>query len=303
MSQSIKDSSKNTQTIYFKDIYNTFSDYAYLIDFYHQNKERMYETIEISFERVKWLAANACSSIGAIIQKLMNSFNRINIYDINNNKVKDILARNGFLAFLGQERTHDSRGTTIRFLKLSPTQGRFFSNYIQEELLAKQAMPQMSARLKKKIFEGIYEIFMNAAIHSDTQEGIFACGQFFPGHHRIEFTLTDLGIGIKNRVNRYLNASFSAEEAIEWAIQERNTTKGGDSGGLGLSILKQFISLNKGSMQIISNDGFWELSEKGISKNHFQKDFPGTVVNICFKTDDPMKYMLKEEIIDDAELF
>ncbi|MDR4507873.1 MAG: hypothetical protein MRJ65_06500 [Candidatus Brocadiaceae bacterium] len=45
----------------------------------------------------------------------------------------------------------------------------------------------------KKITESIYEIFVNAQIHSET-DFIYTCGQFFPNKHMIEFTIKDTGI-------------------------------------------------------------------------------------------------------------
>lgn len=288
--------------IQFENIYNDYNSYNYLVYFYHQNQSKAYETIDISFRNVNWIAANSCSMIGAIFQKLQDSFNKIKIWEMND-RLTDILSRNGFLAFLGYQRTYDYQRTTIQYLKLYPKDRRYFSEYIREDLLGKQSMPVMSDRLRKKIIEGIYEIFINAAMHSDTKEGIFTCGQFFPTKNVIEFMITDLGVGIRNQVSRYLNAPFSAVDAIEWAMKERNTTKPNDSGGLGLAILKSFIALNKGKIQIISNNGFWEFSEKGIEKKFLNAEFPGTSVNISINTNDQAHYRLWDEIIHDEDIF
>ena len=115
--------------------------------------------------------------------------------------------------------------------------------------------------------------------------------------------ITDLGIGIRNRVCQYLNESLSSVDAIEWAMKERNTTKPNDSGGLGLAILKSFIALNRGKIQILSGDGFWEFSEKGTDKRFFSNEFPGTAVNICINTNDLAHYRLWDEIIEDENIF
>lgn len=286
----------------FENINNDYNSYNFLIDFYQQNKSKTNQTIDISFNYVDWIAANTCSMIGAIFQKLQRSLNTIRISHIDR-KIEDVLKRNGFLAFLGYPRTPDRQQTTIEYLKLSPRDNRYFSEYIRDDLLGRKEMPTMSDRLKRKISEGIYEIFVNAVMHSGTKEGIFTCGQFFPRKNTIEFMITDLGIGIRNRINHYLKKSFPAVKAIEWAMQERNTTKPNDSGGLGLAILKRFITLNKGRIQIISNDGFWELSERGIDRQTFSGEFPGTAVNICINTDDPMQYSLYNETISDEDIF
>ena len=286
----------------FENINNDYNSYKFLIDFYQKNKNKSYQTIDISFGNVDWIAANTCAIIGAIFHKLQRSFNAVRIFNFKG-KVEDILKRNGFLAFLGYPRIPDFKQTTIQYLKLSPRDHRYFSKYIHDDLLGRQEMPTMSERLKRKISEGIYEIFVNAVMHSDTKERIFTCGQHFPRKNTLEFMITDLGIGIKNRFNQYFNKSISAVDAIEWAMQERNTTKPNDSGGLGLSILREFVILNKGKIQIISNDGYWELSDSGINKKSFNQESPGTAINISIRTNDQIQYALNDEIIKDEDIF
>jgi hypothetical protein len=151
----------------------------------------------------------------------------------------------------------------------------------------------MSDKLQKRFLESIFEIFTNAVIHSETEEGIFTCGQYFPQMNYIEFTITDLGVGIKNRIKKDKNIDLSADEAIEWAMQDRNTTKT-KSGGMGLSLIKEFILLNKGKIHVVSNDGFWELSSGVIKKKIFGSEFPGTMVNIYIDTSDKHHYGLVE---------
>ena len=52
---------------------------------------------------------------------------------------------------------------------------------------------------------------------------------------------------------------MAPEEAIEWATRANNTTKRGDvPGGLGLKLLCEFIDLNGGSLQIVSDGGLLE---------------------------------------------
>ena len=108
------------------------------------------ENVDISFESVSWIAANACSMIGAIFQKIQGHFNTIKIFALND-KLRNILERNGFLSFLGYPRVPDYQHTTIQYQKLFPKDSRFFSEYIRDDLLSKEAMPSMSPMLKKKI--------------------------------------------------------------------------------------------------------------------------------------------------------
>ena len=156
----------------------------------------------------------------------------------------------------------------------------------------------MSPGLLKKFRESIFEILSNAVIHSKTELGIFSCGQFFPKYHRLDFSIADLGIGIRNNVKQNANLDLTAEKAIQWALEGNNTTKKGSiPGGLGLKLLCEFIKMNKGRIQIVSDKGYWELSNNGqIQTQSFLNPFPGTVVNIEINTADTNSYCLSSEI-------
>lgn len=63
-------------------------------------------------------------------------------------------------------------------------------------------------------------------------------------------------------------------------------------------MLHEFIKLNKGTVQIVSNEGFWELNHNGKIVDSFTNEFPGTMVNISVCTNDANQYMLSTEAID-----
>ena len=134
-------------------------------------------------------------------------------------------------------------------------------------------------------------------MHSETDK-IFVCGQFFPAKQKIEFMISDIGIGIKKAINNRFNSNLSGVQAISWAIKEGNTTKKGITGGIGLSLLYKFIKLNHGKVQIVSNDGFWQLDNGVVNKESFSEEFPGTMVNISVLTNDTASYRLKSEVPD-----
>jgi hypothetical protein len=76
-----------------------------------------------------------------------------------------------------------------------------------------------------------------------------------------------------------------------------NTTKIGNiPGGLGLDIIFEFIKLNKGKIQIVSSDGYWEYRNGKTENKLFDKPFSGTIVNIEFNLDDKDSYRLTEEV-------
>ena len=280
------------------NINNTFESYQRLIDFYKEHKDKNFDTIHVELRQ--WFAANMCATLGGILDIFSDNINTIK-FDYIAPDIEKILLKNDFLSYFGHIRIIDNHHTTIRFLKLKLTDGKYFNNYVVEELIGRAELPQMSNLVKGKITEAIYEIFVNAQIHSESKH-IYTCGQFFPRDNKIEFTIVDTGIGFKRKVNDRFGSNLSSIQAIEWATKDRNTTKIGVTGGIGLALLKEFIEKNGGKMQIISDDGFYQFGEKGEEMQLFKGSFPGTIVNLQFRTNDNSSYMLKGEL-DTNDIF
>lgn len=281
-------------------INNTFESYQSIINLYQENRENLFTVIPI--ELCGFFSANMSVALGAVLDLLSENFNTIK-FDYIRGDVESILSKNDFLTFYGRKRAVDIHGTTIKYQKLKPTDGKFFKTYVIEELLNTHVtdLPKMSAGVKEKIVEAIYEIFVNAQIHSESSY-IYTCGQFFPQKNKIEFTIVDIGIGFKEKINRRFNSNLSAIQSIKWAMKDKNTTKTEISGGIGLAILKEFIEKNRGKMQIVSSDGFYQFDNNGEISQQFIGSFPGTVVNLQFRTDDNGNYILKSEL-DTNDIF
>lgn len=273
-------------------INNTFESYQALITFYNENKNLLFSQIHVELR--SFFAANMCATLGAVLDKFAGNVNQIK-FDYISPQVEQILSKNDFLTFYGRPRVTDYNHTTIKFQKLKPTDGKFFKKYVIEELIGRNELPRMSGAVKEKIVEAIYEIFVNAQIHSETTY-IYTCGQFFPQKNKIEFTIVDIGIGFKEKINRRFNSNLTSVQAIKWAMIDKNTTKTDISGGIGLAILKEFIEKNRGKMQIVSDDGFYQFDCDGEFSQQFRGSFPGTVVNLQFRTDDNGNYILKSEL-------
>ena len=195
----------------------------------------------------------------------------------------------------GVAKSADVYKTTIEYKRFEAKDERYFAAYIEEHLVGK-GMPKMSTGLQKKFRESIFEILSNAVIHAETKLGIFACGQFFPKGRRLEFSIADLGIGMRENIKKRRGLDLTAEEAIKWATEGNNTTKTGNiPGGLGLKLLRDFVGLNKGRIQIVSDAGYWEQAQGAVTTKKFEQAFPGTVVNLEINAADPQSYCLRSE--------
>lgn len=272
---------------------NEFSSYQQLIDMYESNKDTMFETIDIELR--SFFAANMSAALGAILDKLEYNLNNIAFTHIDP-QIEKILFKNEFLSYYGKGRQEDTNKTTVKYQKLLPTDGKFFKNYIMRDLIEEHStdLPRMSVGVKNKITESIYEMFVNVQLHSDAKN-VYTCGQFYPQRNTIEFTVVDNGMGFRERVNRRFNANLTSVETIKWAVQDKNTTKLDAPGGIGLAALKEFIICNKGKFQIVSLDGFYQFGVGGELSGIFSGEFPGTLVNLQFRTDDINSYIVKGE--------
>lgn len=273
---------------------NTFESYQSLIQLYEKHKDELFGDIHVEIQH--FFAANMSAALGAVLDTFKANLNDIH-FDYLSPQIETILLKNDFLTYFGKQRAVDTNNTTIRFQKLKPIDGKYFKNYVIEELIEGHIsdLPQMSEGVKAKIVEAIYEVFVNAQIHSETKF-IYTCGQFFPNKNKIEFTIVDTGIGFKGKINKRFGTNLRAIQAIKWGVEEMKTTKEGISGGLGLAVLREFVNFNKGKMQIISNEGFYQFDSEGETLNEFLGEFPGTIVNLQFRTDDSNNYSLESEI-------
>ncbi|RMD96483.1 MAG: ATP-binding protein [Calditrichaeota bacterium] len=278
-----------------KYVQSEFDGFSFLIDFHARTKGFFLQDITLDFSETSWFDANLLAGLGAILSRLEDELNHIRIINLPSN-IATVFKRNQFLSHFGGYKIQDFYRTIVRYAKFKSSDEQVFKIYLEKELLSIEGMSNMSGSLRKKVNESIFEIFNNAIIHGGCTY-VFSCGQHFPKKRRLDFAVADLGATIKKNVCAYLNKDLTGEEAIKWAVTEKHTTKTGPiPGGLGLKLIREFIAVNKGRMQIVSADGFWEQRETQINSATFQQEFPGTIVNLEFNIDKNYSYGLSSEI-------
>ncbi|MDP8240583.1 MAG: hypothetical protein P9X24_15940 [Candidatus Hatepunaea meridiana] len=281
--------------IYIQDINSDYNGFNSLINLEHQLSELTFEEIYIDMSAVNWFDANMAAPFGAILYKTSRNSNSITICNTTSG-IEKILSKNNFLSYYGHSRKFDTYRTTIEYRRFETKDSLDFVNYIKMYLVGK-GLPDMSIGLRRKFELSLYEIFENAVVHSNTELGIYSCGQYFPNINRLDFTITDLGIGFRRNIKERIGLNISSDQAIEWAISEIHTTKTGSiPGGNGLKLLKEFISLNGGCVQIVSDRGYWQMKYGNIISKSFLLPFPGSIINLEFNTADSKKYQLSSEI-------
>lgn len=192
-------------------LYTSFEGIQYLMDLYDKLMLTPDPVVRIDMSKVLWIDANMCAPLGALLYSFSDLFeyekNRIELSNMNPN-VEDILRKNGFLPDISLRalRKPDIYKTTIEYKRFDSRESSLFKEYVENHFIKKHMgnhIPQMNPFLLRKFRESIFEIFENAVGHSETEQGIFACGQYFPKKNLLKFSIADLGIGIRRNI--YIN--------------------------------------------------------------------------------------------------
>uniref|UniRef100_UPI00262B624E ATP-binding protein n=1 Tax=uncultured Desulfovibrio sp. TaxID=167968 RepID=UPI00262B624E len=253
------------------------------------------ESITLDFSCCRFFEANMSAPLHAVISRLRAANNDVSIENVPED-ISKILRKNRFLTHFHRAALPDEYQTTLPFGIFKETEEGLFLRYITSYMQGK-GIPVMSPALTKRFRQSLLELFLNAGLHAESESGIFVCGQYFPKKQRLDFTIADAGIGIPENVRRYTRTYMSACGAIQWAMQEGNTTKTGNQpGGLGLKLIKDFIHINRGIMQIVSQSGYYMYSAKGELFRDMKLDFPGTCINIEINAADTSSYCLQSEL-------
>lgn len=280
------------------NVRSDFDGYNYLSTLNHQLESYEFEQILIDFSENNWFEANLCAVMGAILTESNKNFNDISLINLQNAQ-KSIFSRNHFLASFGGLKINDYNDTTIKYRRNQISDDKRIKEFLMSELINKPDFPKLSDAAKKEIIRSIFEIYSNAIIHGDCTD-VYSCGQFYPNKRppRIDFTIVDMGKTIQRNVNKFLGRELSGIESIKWALSDNNTTKPKEKnipGGLGFNLIQKFVKMNKGKIQIVSSDGYWEYIKGNENFLTLDYPFPGTIVNLEFNLDDKSFYYLKEE--------
>lgn len=258
-------------------------------------QELFSDQLQLNLSRLDFFDANMAAPLGAILASVADRFNTIRIVDIPR-RVETILRKNLFLTHYWYGPLDDTNNTTMPFRRLRLSDEGEFEEYIHWQLTGR-GIPRMSDAASRIFKKKVFEVYQNAVFHSDSTLGVFVCGQFFPQQNRLDFTVADAGIGIRENVRRYFdNPRINSLPALKWALEPNHTTKSGPyPGGLGLEFLQKFARLNDGKIQIASRFAFYELSRGTETFANMAVDFPGTAVTIEINTADENVYFLESE--------
>ncbi len=281
------------------------SDFDKLFELW--NKVRGYSLdIVFDFSRCNFLRPNAIAFLGGLARLVDNRGGQV-LFDWKsvNDKVLTILRQNGFAATFEYKDLLGGPGNSIPYREDNAYANNVETNvvnYLKFKWLG-NGWVHVSSKLRDAIVGRVCEIYDNAFSHSGSRIGVFSCGQYFWQMQVLKLAVVDFGVGIPMRVRKYFKRQgLDAKFCLTWAFQEGTSTIKGIGRGNGLSLLKEFVKVNHGTLEVYSQDGYALISDEKENFSNRQSFFKGTVVNITFRCD-KRYYQLADENIAKEPLF
>ncbi|MDG7001365.1 MAG: hypothetical protein JRN15_19890 [Nitrososphaerota archaeon] len=173
-------------------------------------------------------------------------------------------------------------------------------NWLMKKVIP--CLPSLSPEVHKKIVENLWEIVHNGLYHGNGKHGVTGAGQFYPAMGYFEVAFYDRGYGIPARVRDFgaIKSDKPDSECINWAIQKGNSTEPiSETSGLGLHVLREFLMMNGGLLQIVSGNGYFHQSggdPETFRTETMRNSIDGTLVNIRVIYDDRLYMMAGEDL-------
>jgi hypothetical protein len=245
----------------------------------------------LDFSNCQFLRHSAVAFIGGLVR--LNQLRQRSVtidWDSCLTSIAANLRKNGFYNTFSNT-AQEFNGNAIPYREYPIQDSNNFVLYLSEFWLGRGWI-DISENFKIEIINKIGEIYENAFEHAESQVGVFACGQRYPNLCELNLTIVDFGVGIPQRVRNHRgDSSISATEAMKWAIMRGNTTRlDSVSGGEGLDTIQRFVTQNKGTIQIISHNGYILLDQHGVNCKECFSSFEGTLINIKLNCDESRYY-------------
>lgn len=260
--------------------------------------------VVFDFSGCDFLRPNAVVFLGGLARLINQQVGHARLaVETMHNAVRINLEQNGFAWAMGAD-VQPWRGNSIPFREYfrSEDKDTIMDDYLKSNWLGR-GWVNVSHALCNEIAGQMWEIYANAFEHSSTPVGVLSCGQYFPQRRELVLAVGDFGAGIPSKVRDYRdNPGLAGAEAMRWAFSAgTSTVRDSRIGrGLGLDLLKQFIKLNHGRLEVYSSDGYVLIDGSSETYDSLWTCFQGTLVNVSLQCDEKL-YMLSYE--DDSSPF
>lgn len=283
----INDGSRDFATLF--NIWSHYNDYE--------------QHVRFDFSHCGFLRPNAVAFLGGLARLIESRMGSV-VFDwgsMHNQAVLNNICQNGFAGVFGHK-SSGWDGNSIPYREDLNLDMNKIMDYLTYNWIGKGWL-HVSDRLRDAIVGKMWEIYNNAFEHSGTKIGVFSCGQHFLFNETLVLSVVDFGQGIPAKVRGFLRqyaedelvAKLTGASCLKWAFQAGTTTKIGEPGGSGLDLLKEFVRLNQGKLEVYSNEGYAIIDKNGEHYENKDISFEGTVVHITLRCDERL-YRFKDEV-------
>lgn len=255
------------------------------------------QLVTLDFSHCHFISAEAIAILAGI--KLLRDYygfqTNVDINTLDDN-VKIVLKKSKLLEMFGHRGGRYTGNSLPIFVADRETHQSYKDSiieYINQEIMERSEMPDMSFTLHKEIRKAFFELFNNIFNHSESPIGGLVCGQVYPKKKEIQIVFHDTGVGLAKRVRDNIPSVNSDSKAIMWALRKGTSTlsNNNEARGLGLYLLYKFIDVNQGELRICANKGI--VNNRIASFNQYALD--GTLIDVRIKVSDDDIYVLSSE--------
>jgi len=287
-------------TLQIPTINDAQSDFDRLFELWQQSLGS-HQDVRFDFSNCGFLRPNAVAFLGGLA-RLIESRMGTAAFDwdsLHNTWVKTTMMQNGFAGMFGHPSSSWS-GETIPYREDPKEDSTGILDYLTEYWLGR-GWVHVSERLCNAIVGKMWEIYANAFEHSQSAVGLFSCGTHLKKNNELLLSVVDFGQGIAANVRDFWSSDFRgtdlmAASCLKWAFQEGTTTRPNGIGrGMGLDLLKDFIRVNHGKLEVYSNEGYALIDEGGERYENRASSFGGTVFHITLRCDEKYYQFANED--------
>lgn len=248
----------------------------------------------------------------AIFVKRFNLKDCIDSNGIKEN-VRQYISRMDFFKYVGLQQIEDfnRHAEKNRFLPLLVIQDDFDINSLVNRLMdIIVSKLEVQDSVKSAIDYSIGEILDNVEMHAQSKIGGLLGAQYFPNLGFLEVCVADGGIGIDSSMKEnQIYAKLSSEDRMAKAFERKTGQWIGKedygsekvSGGVGPSVLSNFVRAANGNLLAIANESSIKIDrQRGIQKvpNLY---FPGTIISFRIPVDRTIDIQTNDLLPDEAK--
>lgn len=243
--------------------------------------------VRFDFSACRFLRQNAVAFLGGLARLIQSRHGTVTFeWDTLQPDIRKALGKNGFLEAFGQSGLPWT-DNAIPYRHDGALDKEGITGYLDAMWLGR-GWVRVSRALQNAIVGRVWEIYENAFEHSRSPVGVFTCGQHYPRMGVLKLSVVDFGVGVPHNVRAFRREpGMLAASALEWAFRPGTTTsRTGIGRGLGLSLLKEFVQVNRGKLEVFSHSGYACVEQGTESYCDWDSQFGGTLLNLTLMCDE-----------------